>query len=77
MVLARQVGESLKIRRRARSLSCSSEIIVEVFIRFNGRHEVIVSKRYVLSGRESVGHTDCVLDLHSTISKEPLEGVRR
>ena len=59
----------LEIRCVARSPSRSSKIIVKVFIRFNGRHEVIVSERYALCRCESVGHADRVFDLHSLISK--------
>ena len=65
---ARQVEKEkekkiLEIRRRARGLSRPSEIIVEVFVGVNGRHEVVVSEWYALCGRESVRHADGVLDL--------------
>lgn len=74
---ARWVEQSLQIRRRARSLPRSSEIVVKVFIGFNGCHEMVISKRDALRGGECVGHADCVLDLHSMISKEPILGFCR
>ena len=54
----------------ARSLSRPSKVIVKVFIRFNSRHEVIESERDALCRCESVGHADCVFNLHPLISKQ-------
>ena len=59
----------LEIRGRARRLPCSAEIVVKIFVRFNGSHEVVVSKWYALGCCESVSHTDCVLDLDMEVSQ--------
>lgn len=69
--VASQADRCLEIRRRARGLSRSSEVVVEIFIRFNGSREVVVPKWYALGCRERVGHADSVLDLQSMISREP------
>ena len=55
----------LQIRRRARGLSCASEVVVKVFVGLNGREEVIVSERDALCRRESVGHPHRVFNLYT------------
>ena len=63
-------AEYLLVRIHSLALSTTStEIIIEIFIRFYGVDQVFVAQRCALCDGQGVSHADCVLDLHTMLEK--------